>query len=190
MVRDDIEHDDPDDAETTANSKGRRGGFNKDLLYNLRNRLTGKRTTSQHQAQQEAAAVSEVSSLLPSVSVSLFSFPQRQGIFSRFLPFPIPHALQQFAVEIARMQLQPQLQLRVVAFDANGWLPVCLSRGANQGFKVSINGANQAPNAACRADERSNRQTETLADAESRPGAAAGVPLSPPQCRHPRNDPA
>ena len=111
LLRDDIEHDDTDDAETTANSKGRRGGFNKDLLYNLRNRLTGKRTTSQSQPQQEAAAVREMPSF--SLSLSLFSHThtlppfhsyshQRQGISSRILPY----ALQQSAAEIAWMQLQ------------------------------------------------------------------------------------
>ena len=101
LLRDDIEHDDTDDAETTANSKGRRGGFNKDLLYNLRNRLTGKRTTSQSQPQQEAAAVREMSSLslsLPSLS------HQRQGISSRILPYL--YVLQQSAVGIAWIQLQ------------------------------------------------------------------------------------
>ncbi len=122
LVRDDIEHDDADDAETTANSKGRRGGFNKDLLYNLRNRLTGKRTASQTQPQQEAAAVSEMSS--SSHSLSLFPLASTPG---HILAYPsFPYSLQQFAVEIARMQLQLQLQLQlhVVTFDANGWLPV------------------------------------------------------------------
>ena len=114
LLRDDIEHDDTDDAETTANSKGRRGGFNKDLLYNLRNRLTGKRITSQSQPQQEAAAVREMSSFSLSLSLSLPSFShqrqgisshQRQGISSRILPYL--YVLQQSAVGIAWIQLQP-----------------------------------------------------------------------------------
>ncbi len=79
LLRDDIEHDDTDDAETTANSKGRRGGFNKDLLYNLRNRLTGKRTTSQSQPQQEAAAVRAMSSFSLSLTFSLFLLASTPG---------------------------------------------------------------------------------------------------------------
>ncbi len=137
MVRDDIERDDADDAETTANSKGRRGGFNKDLLHNLRNRLTGKRTTSQPQPQQEAAAVSEMSSSSlspPSLSLSVSSLShQRQHI----LAHPsLPDTLQQFAVDIAQMQLQ--LCQHVVAFDTDGCQCFRVMEGANQGFNVPI----------------------------------------------------
>ena len=132
LVRDDIQHDDTDDAETTANSKGRRGGFNKDLLYNLRNRLTGKRTASQTQPQQEAAAVREMSSLSLSLSLTLSPFP-----FASTSGHILAHPSLCTAAICGRICLDATATVPACGGIRSQWLAVVLCQGGNQQFKVS-----------------------------------------------------